>query len=142
MLEWTLELERKGILGENMTFNEKESATAKQIPQQINNYYGTIVNGNVSDSQIASGNGNIVTYSANEIQDVVCEIRKSLETEKLSTEDMESAIEILEYISTKIDQNKKPGIIKSALLGLKDFILAAGANVTAALITAKIQGLF
>ena len=37
---------------------------------------------------------------------------------------------------------KKPGIIKSAFVGLKDFIVATGANVTAALITAKIQGLF
>ena len=33
-------------------------------------------------------------------------------------------------------------MIKLALVGLKDFVLAAGANVTAALITAKMQGLF
>lgn len=33
LFEWTLELERKGILGENMTFNEKETASAKHLPQ-------------------------------------------------------------------------------------------------------------
>ncbi len=51
-------------------------------------------------------------------------------------------LEILEDISSKLERNKKPGIIKSALLGLKDFILAAGADVTAALIVAKLQELF
>ena len=35
-----------------------------------------------------------------------------------------------------------PSVIKSALIGLKDFALNVGANVTAALIAAKIQGLF
>ena len=48
LLEWTIELEGKGILGENMTFNEKEAESAKGISQQINNYYGTVVNGNVT----------------------------------------------------------------------------------------------
>ena len=54
LLEWTIELEGKGILGENMTFNEKEAESAKGVSQQINNYYGTVVNGNVSSSQIIS----------------------------------------------------------------------------------------
>ena len=61
---------------------------------------------------------------------------------EISKEDMECVLEILDDISSKIEQKKKPGIIKTALIGLKDFVLAAGANITAALITAKIQGLF
>lgn len=142
LLEWTLKLEEKGIVGEDMTFNETESASAKDMPQQVNYYYGTVIHGNVSDSQIISGNNTSATYNATAVADVVKEIRESLEKENLSGEDMESALELLDEISDKLEQNKKPGIIKSALVGLKDFVLAAGANVTAALITAKIQGLF
>lgn len=142
LLEWTLELERKGILGENMTFSESESASAKDIAQQINNYYGTVVNGNVNDSQIVSGNNNSVTYNSTTVSEAVKEIKESLEKENISAEDMENALELLSDISAKLEQNKKPSIIKAALVGLKDFILATGANVTAALITAKIQGLF
>jgi len=55
---------------------------------------------------------------------------------------METAIELLEDILEKLSQNKKPGVIKAALSGLKDFLLAAGADITAALIVAKIQGMF
>ena len=115
---------------------------AKDIPQQANYYYGTVINGNVSESQVVSGNNNTSTYNTDEMKAVVDEIRASLQNESIVQDDKESALEILEDISTKLSQNKKPGIIKSAFLGLKDFVLAAGANVTAALITAKIQGLF
>ena len=83
-----------------------------------------------------SGDNNTVTYNAAAVADLVKEIRESLKSEKISGDDMESALELLEEISDKLDKNKKPGIIKSALIGLKDFVLAAGANVTAALITA------
>lgn len=142
LLEWTLELERKGILGENMMFDEKESVSAKEISQQINNYYGPVVNGNVSSSQLVSGDNNTVAYNETAVTSAIQEIRESLEKEQLSNEDMECALEMLEDISAKIVQKKKPSMIKAALVGLKDFIIATGANVTATLITAKIQGLF
>ena len=142
VLEWTITLEENGILGENMTFNEKESESARDIPQQINNYYGNVVQGNVSSSQIVSGDANTVTYNATAVSDAVQEIRESLSKEEISAGDMKDALEILDDISDKLEQNKKSSIIKSALVGLKDFVLAAGANVTAALITAKLQGLF
>lgn len=141
LLEWTLTLEKKGILGEGMTFNAEEKKTARKLPQQIN-YYGPVINGNVTGSQIITGDNNTVTFSTSAASEAIAEIRSSLAQENISGEDMASAVELLDEISDKIDQNKKPGIIKSALIGLKDFTLTVGANVTAALIAAKIQGLF
>lgn len=142
LIEWTLKLEEKGIVGENMTFNENETASAKEIPQQTNYYYGTVIQGNVSESQIVSGNNNSITYNADTVSEALKEIQETLKNEHLTKDDMESALELLNDISVKLEQNKKPSLIKSALVGLKDFVLATGANVTAALITAKIQGLF
>ena len=101
-MEWTLKLEEKGILGENMTFNETESTSAKEIPQQVNYYYGTIIHGDVSSSQIVSGNSNSIAYNATAAADAVQEIRESLERDKLSKEDMDSAVELLDEISEKI----------------------------------------
>lgn len=142
LLEWTIRLESEGIIGEKMRFTMEETTMAKTIPQQINYYYGPVVQGNVRESQIVSGDKNTVTYNSADLSAAIQEIRESLEKEKISGEDKENALEILDDISGKLEQNKKPGIIRSALVGLKDFVLAAGANVTAALITAKIQGLF
>ena len=84
----------------------------------------------------------ILTASIATVSDAISEIQNSLNTESLSKEDMESAIELLEEISTKLEQNKKPKVIKAAFIGSKDFLVNVGANVTATLISAKIQGLF
>lgn len=73
-MEWTLKLEEKGILGKNMTFNEKESETAKDIPQQINNYYGNVIQGNVSELQIVPGNSNTIAYNTASATDAIQEI--------------------------------------------------------------------
>ena len=142
LLEWTMELEGKGIIGENMTFNEKEAESAKGISQQINNYYGTVVNGNVSSSQIVSGNNNTVNYNEASALNAVQEIKESLEKELSPGEDLDCAMELLEDISQKIEQKKKPNLLKAAFVGLKDFAVSVGADVTAALIFAKMQGLF
>ena len=48
LLDWSLELERKGILGENLEFSVEEISKAKDIPA-IN----ITINGNVSGSTIA-----------------------------------------------------------------------------------------
>lgn len=142
LLEWTIKLESNGVVGENMSFNDNEKDKAKNMPQQINNYYGTVINGNINDSQVVSGNENNVTYNATAVSDAVTEIRDSLKKEDISSEDMDSAFELLDEISNKLEQKKKPGIIKSAFIGLKDFVIAAGADLTAALIAAKMHGLF
>jgi len=55
---------------------------------------------------------------------------------------MECILEILDDISNRVKQKKRSRIIKTAFIGLKEFVLAAGANITVAMITAKIQGLF
>ncbi|MBQ3041357.1 MAG: ABC transporter substrate-binding protein [Clostridia bacterium] len=142
LLEWTLELEKKGILGENMTFNRVETLSAKTVTSPIINVYGTYVEGDVNHSQIVSGDNNSATYNEADAKATIEEIKASIKTEEISKDSMECILEILDDISSKIEQKKKPGIIKTALIGLKDFVLSAGANITAALITAKIQDLF
>lgn len=142
LLEWTLQLEKEGIIGENMAFNEKEKEQAKSIPQTINNYYGNtnVVNGSAENSQIISGNNNSITISMEELRSKLDrfeeEVRKD---DNLSQEDIDTALELLSDIRDKINSDKKPSIIKSGLVGLKDFLITAGgglaANLLAALIT-------
>lgn len=100
------------------------------------------MNGDVCKSQMISGNNNTNTFNSSAVKDAANEIQESLKTETISEEDKANALELLEEISAKLEKNKKPGVIKAALIGLKDFLVDVGADVTAALITAKIQGLF
>ncbi len=145
LLEWTLELEAKGILGEDLIFNDKEKEIAKRIPQQINNYYGAVnvINGSPKKLQAIAGevvkanfNYDLVKKTVEEIED---EIKDSKE---LSEENRDEALELLSEINKKIEGKEKDDVIRTALSALKDFIINTGATLTATMIQAKIQGLF
>ena len=71
LLEWTIRLEAEGILGEDMRFSQEETNMAKEIPQQINNYYGTVVNGDVSQSQVVSGDHNSIAFNYGQASDLM-----------------------------------------------------------------------
>jgi hypothetical protein len=141
ILEWTLKLEEKGIIGDNMTFTEKEKNTATSIPQTINNYYGDtkIVNSSGDNTTVVAGDNNNVSFSYEKASKIIEEIEKSINNENLNQDDLETAKDILVDIRDKIDQKKKPSIIKVTLSGLKDFLIGAGANVAAALIQSKLK---
>lgn len=141
ILEWTLKLEEKGIIGDNMTFTEKEKNTATSIPQTINNYYGDtkIVNSSGDNTTVVAGDNNNVSFSYEKASKIIEEIEKSINDENLNQDDLETAKDILVDIRDKIDQKKKPSIIKVTLSGLKDFLIGAGANIAAALIQSKLK---
>lgn len=144
ILEWTLKLEKEGVIGENMVFSEAEKKAAIKMPQTVNNYYGntSVINAQSDNVQIVSGNDNTVSFSYKEVESLIAEIEKSLDDTVVSKEDLELATELLAEIKNKIENEQKPKVIKSALIGLKDFLINAGASVAATLIQNNIQNLF
>ena len=141
LLEWTLALEKQGIIGENMVFDQSETSAAQSVPQQINYYYGTVINGNADHSQVSIGDHNNLQLEDDNTVSIIDEIRESMASEHLSADDKEIAEEMVEDLKTKIEEKKKPAIIKAALNGLKDFLIGAGANITADIIVSKLIGL-
>lgn len=134
ILDWTLKLEEKGILGDDMTFNNNEIESAKGLPQQIHNYYNCNITGDVENSQIISGNNNTIDYNGN-IEEILNELERAIRSEHISDSDISDAIEILHEINDKIEKADKPNIIKALLTGLKTTLTVASAgNGTLALI--------
>ncbi len=140
ILEWCLKLEKDGILGENFEFNDTEIEKAKNVSQQIN-YYGPVINGNVSGTQISTGDNNNNEFASNDFSELINEIKNSLEKEKIDEQSKAEAFEILKDINESIKQNKKKSFVRTMLAGMKDFLINTGAAVTASLITAKLSGL-
>ena len=91
--------------------------------------------------QIVSGNEH-VTFSYDQARAAISEIEAAISQEQLKSEDKDAALEMLTEIRGKITQEKKPGVIKALLVGLKDFLMNAGSSLAAALIQTSIQGLF
>ena len=76
------------------------------------------------------------------VDKVLEDIKTSIENEKISSDDKEEAIALVDDISEKVQKKKSPKVLKAAFKTLTEFVLSTGANVTASLITGKIQGLF
>lgn len=145
LIEWTLELEEKGVLGEDMSFSEQEKEKAKSIPQQVNNYYGStnVINGTADKIQANAGYSVTAHFDYEIAKNAVDEIDESIQkSEELSQDDKEEALELLRDIRNKIDTKKKDAVIKASFVGLKDFLISVGAGLTVELIKAKMQGLF
>lgn len=145
LIEWTLELEAKGVLGEGLSFSEHEKEIAKSIPQQVNNYYGStnVINGTTEKLQANAGNTVTAYFDYELAKTTVDDIEEYIHKSKeLSLEDKGEVLELLSDIKNKIDTKKKGAVIKAALAGLRDYLINVGAGVTVAFIQAKLQGLF
>lgn len=139
LLEWTIRLENEGVLGEGMRFTREETGLAQNLPQTINNYFGTVVNGDIQKSQVVSGDHNTVSFNYQQAEDLIQQIKEAIQNEQISDEDRETVDELITDAESKITKRKKPAIINAALSGLKDFLISAGANIASALLIQFLQ---
>ena len=139
LLEWTIKLENAGILGEGMGFSQEETIMAQNVPQTINNYYGTVVNGDVKQSQVVSGNDNTISFNYGQADDFIQKVKDAISDELPSGEDRDIADELIAEVESKLATQAKPSVIKAALIGLKEFLISSGATVTGGLIVQYLQ---
>lgn len=89
ILEWSLELEKQGILGENLVFTKQEKEVANHNPNiTIGNFQGVL--GNVTNSQVQQNN--TLTVIENDLQS----LKNYLAEKNVSVEDiaeLENAIQ-------------------------------------------------
>lgn len=145
VLEWTLKLEEQNIIGDGISFSQIEKEKAVTIPRTINYYFGTtsVIKASTDSVNVSVGNNNSISYSYDIAKEAVDDIKDTIKQDSgLNEEDKNAAIDLLKDIDSKITIRAKPSIVKSCLVGLKDFLINAGGSLSATLIAAKIQGLF
>lgn len=81
VLDWALDLESRGIIGDGMSFSSKEKTTASQVTYQITNHIGSMQNSQIQqDSPRATQVQNITLEQA--------DIMKFLDAIKLARDDL------------------------------------------------------
>lgn len=143
LLNWTLELEKKGIVGENLTFSREEKEVAKELSTSVSNFYGqtNIISAPIENAQLTSGNNNQASMDIDVHigKELLSELKTTINEEAISDESKSKALQLLEEISQKIDQKRKPKVIKSIVTELKEFLVGVGANVAAAFIQSRLH---
>ena len=96
-----------------------------------------IVNGSfVNEGTIIDENNGNITY------EFLSEIELSLNSEALSEEEYEKAMQQLKEIKTMMNEKKEPSMIKKALTSFAKFLWDTGAFVASAFVQSKLKDLF
>jgi len=145
VLDWAIEMEKKGVLGTGMSFAPEEQSQAQQAMPSINiAHVGSIV-GNIGTHN-AIGDINIDSSTTQHLLDLASKLRSALpalDSEGIDCKQLESIIDDLELEAGNVEPEvgKLKGLLSSAqtvLLGAAGSLTAEGAM---SLITSALEKL-
>jgi hypothetical protein len=124
LLQWTIELEKRGIKGEDMNFDEKEKQSASHNTFNIQKFTGVL--GNVTNSQVT-----LYDYSS---------ISQLLVDRQITKQDRRELEDIMDELKTA-PAEKKPSLLKRAEKWLAEHkeILGAAAEAVGKAIGAAMK---
>jgi hypothetical protein len=128
VLEWAIELEKRGIAGTEVSFSKDEQKLAQQagVSIQIGSIHS--FTGNLGSSGVS---GDVVTthISADTVRDVVSQVKQ--QSEQLVREGVDSAElqNCLKVIEAALDAKKSASVVSQLLKELRDVVRKAGAKL-------------
>ena len=142
VLEWALELENEGVIGEGMTFSKEEKQAANQVTYQITNNIGSMQNSQLQQDSAGASQNLEVGTDLGQIMSFINELKANTEQLGLNP-DLEN--ELKTEISTIEIQSESPkpkiSIISEALRSMRTILEGATGNVAASAFLAQIASL-
>lgn len=133
ILEWTLKLEEEGVLGESMTFSEKEKETAVKSSAPIINHIGTMVNSQLQqNTEHSTQSLSLGEFKVESLQSLISSLEKFRDEVQDPGVKQELASEIQVLQSQVKSPNPKPGIIKEALKSIRNIAEGTTGSIVAA----------
>jgi hypothetical protein len=143
ILDWALKLEEQGVLGEGMTFSQTEKESAHSITYQIENIFGHVTHSQIQQ-RTKNSSQSIVNNSSNseELQKLISEFKKNINSLNLTTEDISEAKANIETIEAQTKSSKpKSVIINESLKSLRTVLETVAGNALSEGLIAQIQSL-
>lgn len=132
ILDWSLELEQKGILGEGMSFSNDEKKIAHQITYQVTNNIGSMHNSQLQQETSGSTQSLNIVEGSDDLKKFLEELKNSIESLKLQQEqaqELQEAVATLE-IQTNSSRPKKV-IIKESLHTVRNILEGTAGSIVA-----------
>ncbi|MGL5667513.1 MAG: hypothetical protein ACRDD9_15435, partial [Shewanella sp.] len=137
VLDWALDLESRGIVGDGMSFSLQEKSTASQVTYQITNNIGSMQNSQIQqDSQGASQVQNITLEQADIMQflDAIKSARDDLGLDQDSKDELDTEIATIEL--QLASPKPKKSIITESLKSTRNILEGiTGSIIATALLT-------
>lgn len=141
VLNWSLQLEKKGILGEGMSFSKKEKQIADKTTYQITNYIGSMQNSQLQqDSSGAVQKLNInIKININDLLAFIAELKKSINKLNLEKNEKQELIAEVGTIENQANSTKpKEKIIFESLKTLRTILEGVAGNIIATGLLSKL----
>ncbi len=141
VLQWALKLEEDGIIGDGMSFSDKEKEKAAEIHYQIGNFISNISHSQIQQGAISSKQEVEITSENKEVLRELLknysEAKEKLELEPEKRNELEADMQSL---SSQLDSPKpKFAVIQSCLKSVKSVLENAGGSVVGSLLLEQIK---
>ena len=132
ILNWTLDLETRDIVGDGMRFSTEEKQAASQINYQIVNNIGSMQNSQLQqDSSNATQSLN-VTQNSVDLADFIKSLKKSIRDLNLDSEDLaELKVEVSTIENQRSSPKPKNLIISESLKSIRNILEGATGSIIA-----------
>ena len=136
VLNWALQLEEDGIVGEGLSFTAREKEVAERSPQNIRNFFGPVQSpqiqqGSTQPIQVSAS----LTLDAAAIVSFVANIRKALGLMELPDDRRrEAEAEVATLESQMASPKPKASILRESLDSLRRILEGAGGSVAGQLL--------
>ncbi len=131
VLNWCLELEAKGVLGEGMTFSEKEKKTASEANYHVH-YHGNVGTSQIQQGTIDSSQTISTNVDLGGLKSFVAELHKHVAELKL-TADREKQLEAeLASVETQLSAPQpRRGVIAECLSSVQNILEGCAGSLIA-----------
>lgn len=139
ILNWSLQLEKEGILGEGMSFSKKEKQIADKVTYQITNYIGSMQNSQLQQDSSGAIQKLNIKININDLLAFIAELNKSINKLNLEKNEKQELITKVDIIGKQANSSKpKEKIIFESLKTLRTILEGVAGNVIAAGLLSKL----
>lgn len=139
VLNWSLQLEKEGILGEGMSFSKKEKQIADKATYQITNYIGSMQNSQLQQDSSGAIQKLNIGINIDDLLAFITELNKSIEKLDLEENEKQKLITEIDTIENHANSPKpKQKIIFESLKTLRTILEGVASNIIVAGLLSKL----
>ena len=139
VLNWSLQLEKEGIMGEGMSFSKKEKQISDKATYQITNYIGSMQNSQIQQDSSGAIQKLNIEININNLLAFIAELNKSIDKLDLEQSKKQKLITEISTIESQASSPKpKKKIIFESLKTLRTILEGIVGNVIAAGLLSKL----
>lgn len=132
VLDWSLKLEEDGIMGEGLSFSDKEKQEASKHNYNITNFYAPASGVQFQQNTVNSTQTMTNRVDVGQIADIIVKLKENINQIGLPVEQQAVVQSEVETISAElVSPQPQPSVMKQSLQSIRTMLEGAGGNLAA-----------